>query len=485
MTETILTAPFSVLDGSVMLTGDGSDAPVAIQGGITSDGFEIIHAFCDGYLWAGYLRDSRGIWWFHARNRKALFVTPDVEGFHAIDDDYGVSASGVYLEDRPVPDADPASFALVPNSTSFARDSHRLYVKNGSHFFQFDRTDMDTLVANGPFVRDKDNLFHLGDALTLANGAKTHETVQYSLHDEHDMLLKDWFAKHHAGIVGWWHPAYRGKADGAQPIAHDWFRTQHAVFHRETHQAGRRMEETFNLLRGADPATFEALDADHGRDAEHVFCRQCRIVGADRSTFTALGGLFGKDGHAVYYNGYQIDDADPESFMIVGTERPFATDKQRVYTSTFARTHSPFGHPDHVVAPLDKADPRSFRAFGKRGAWAADASRVYLHGEHKKKLDAASFRFLGETDTNGWAQDDNGLYRSQGSMVVAGIDGRSFVKLNAFWGRDDKAVFSFVTGAVQKAIDAKTFEVTDDIGGARDIAANYRIADGAIKKTRS
>lgn len=471
-----MTAPFTVRDGNVVLIGDGHDDPVVITGGIVPNGFATINAFCDGYLWAGYLRDNRGIWWFHQRNKKALFVTPDAEGFHAVDDDYGVGTAGVYLEDRLIPDADPASFALVPNSSYFARDRARLYVKNGSGFFHFDGIDVDTLVANGAYVGDRDHLFHHGSTLTLANGAKSDETVQYSLHDEHDMLLKDWFAKHHPDIIGWWHPGYRSRSDDAQQIAHEWFRTSDAVFYRD--------ETALNLLRKADVASFEPLDADHARDAAHVFCRGRPIAGADPASFAALGGLFGRDEQAVYFNGYRVDDIEPAQFRIFETTRPFGADKTRVFATTFARTSVPFGHPDDILAPLDKADAESFRPFGTRGAWAADAHRVYLHGEHKKKLDASSFRFLCETATNGWAQDANGLYRSNGTMVVAGIDGRSFVRLNDFWGRDDNVVFSFVTGAIQKAIDAATFDVTDDQGGAEDAAATYRVESGAIKKKK-
>lgn len=483
--ETILTDAFIALDGKIVVVGNGSDDPVVIEGGIVADEFEIINAFCDSYWWAGYLRDARGIWWFHGRNKKALFVTSDADGFRTLHDDYGIGTSGVYLEGRLIPDADPASFAPVPNGHYFARDRSRLYVKDGTRFFHFDEIDMDTLVANGAFVGDKDNLFHHGDALTLANSAKLDETVQYSLDGEHDMLLKDWLAKHHPDIIGWWHPDYRYKIVGARQIAHDWIGTSDAVFHRVSHQTRRSTSDVFNLVRGAAPTSFEPLDAHHGRDTTSVFCRSRKIVGADATSFEALGGLFGRDRQAVYFNGYGVDGADPAQFRLFETERPFAVDEKHVYAATFARTSSPFGHPDDVLAPLDKADPRTFRPYGTRGAWSADTDRVYLHGEHKKKLDASSFRFLCETGTNGWAQDANGLYRSNGTMAVAGIDSRSFVKLNDFWGRDDKVVFSFVTGAIQKAIDTRTFAITDDAGGARDASAIYRVENGTIRKQKS
>lgn len=484
----MMQTPFTVINERVFFAASDGGEPNQITGeiggGLSGRGFAVVSFFRDGYLWAGYLRDEKGVWWVHGRDRKARFVSPDAEAFRVIDDVYGVDSTHLYLEDRPVPGADPESFSLVENSTCFARDCNRLYVKDGTHFFHFDGLDMNTLAANGPFVADRDNLFHHGSALSLANHGKHREKTAYSLNGEHGMLLKDWFAKHHPQTVGWWHPDYPFRSEGARQIAHDWFRTDNAVFFRETHCGMRHEEEVFTLLRGAEPDSFEPLDANHARDAAGVFCRWRRIEGAGPSTFVPLGGLFGRDGASVWFNGYRVEGADPESFAVFETLRPFGKDRARVYTRTFARTSWPFGHPDDILAPLDGADPESFCAFGSRGAWAADAGSVYLHGGRKKNLDAASFRFLGETATNAWAQDANGLYRSNGTMKVAGIDGQTFVKLNGFWGSDGKAVFSFVTGAIQKSIDAAAFEVTDDRGGARDASTAYSIEDGNIKKRK-
>lgn len=475
--------PFIAHDGQVMLVADG-EAPVAITGGISADDFGIVSAFRDGYLWAGYLRDAKGIWWFHARSGKALFVTADAEGFHVLDDDYGLDFSTVHLENRAISGSDPASFRLVENSPYFACDRNRLYVKDGSHFFHFDGVDTGPLVANGPYVSDADNLFHHGSALSLANDAKETATVQHSLDGEHDMLLKDWFLKHYRDIVGWWHPDYKVKADDAEPIAENWFKTRDAVFFVEVDDTVRGAKRVFHLVRGAAPDGFEPLDAIHGRDADGVYCRWRRIDGADPESFVALGGLFGRDGPAVYFNGYAVADADPDSFAVFPTLRPFAKDSKHVYARQFARTSQPFGHPDDVLLPLDRADAATFEAFGERGAWAADADGVYLHGERKKKLDASSFRFLCETDTNSWASDNNGLYRSNGAMSVAGIEGPAFRMLNGFWGSDGTVVFSFVTGAIQKSIDAKTFEVTDDEGGARDATSVFWIENGSVRKRK-
>jgi DKNYY family len=397
-------SPVAVVDGAVVLDGDGR---VSLKGGIAAEGFEAIHVFRDGWLWAGYLRDATGVWWFHGRTAKAVFVT-DSEVFRVLDDDYGLGAAGVYLEDRLIPGADPDSFELLDNTPYFAKDRHRVYVKGGKQFFHFDRMDVASAVANGPYLADRDHLFHHYSGLSEADDQKDSAEVQQGAPDEHGILLKDWLARHYSHIVGWWHPGYV-----------------------------------------APP-----------QDSEIE--------------------LFGRDAQHVYYNGYVVEGADPASFILI-SER-FGKDKRHVFQKDFARTSWPFGHPDTVMVAVKNSDPDSFAVFGERGAWACDANQVYLWGEPKKKLDPVTFEFLGETPTNSWARDAAGLYRSNGSLKVAGIDGSTFVALDETWGTDGSSVFCFATGAVARAADAATFRVTGD--GAEDDAAQYRLVNGSVRRIK-
>lgn len=80
--------------------------------------------------------------------------------------------------------------------------------------------------------------------------------------------------------------------------------------------------------------------------------------------------------------------------------------------------------------------------------------------------------------------DRHGLYNANGKRTVKGVDGASFRMLNRYWGKDDQSVFCFVTGGVQRAADASTFEITDDAGGARDASMQYLVKDGSIRKTK-
>lgn len=474
--------PVVAVDGQVLFVEE--DTSVAVSGGVSAEDFGVVHLFTRGWLWFGFLRDVQGIWWFDGKRHATRFVTDDTENFRVLDDDYGVDREQVFLQARGIPGADPGSFEMVGNSGYFARDRHRIYVKGGQHFFWFDDIEADAVIANGPYVTDRDHLFHHYSALTYANDGKATATVAYSLDDEHDMLLADWLRKHHAGTVGWWHPEYGNTPDGAARVAHDWFRTDTAVFFRTAAEYGGMRRETWNLVRGADPATFVVLDADHARDGVRVFCRWRTVRNAEPATFRALGGMFGADRSTVYFNGHPVQDADPASFTAVPAVVEFGFDRERLYRRDFARTSEPFGYPDDVLVAVPGGDPSTFQVFGERGVWAADSRTVYLRGVPKKKLDAASFRFLGETDTNCWACDRHGLYRSNGSMTVAGVDGARFVKLDDHWGSDGDVVFSFVTGAVQKSADAATFRVIDEHGGAEDQHARYRIDRGRVRKIK-
>ncbi|BBX36813.1 hypothetical protein MMAG44476_24079 [Mycolicibacterium mageritense DSM 44476 = CIP 104973] len=477
-----MTLPVVAVDGRVVFVEDGAAAPVG--GGIAADGFSVVHLFRRGWLWFGYLRDSQGVWWFDGKRRGATLVTADADGFRVVDDDYGLDSEHVYLEARPIPGADPASFEMLADTPYFARDRARLYVKGGQHFFWFDEVDAASLIANGQYVTDRDHLFHHSAGLTYANQDKETATVTHRSDNEHDMLLVDWLRKHHSGTAGWWHADYDRAPTGARPLAHDWHRTADAVFFAERTGFGGEARLTWNLVRGADPATFTVLDEVHGRDASGVFCRWRRVRAAEPESFRVLGGRFGVDADRVYFNGYAVAGADPGTFTAIPAVVEFGKDRKRLFRRDFTRTTQPFGPPDEVLVAVGGADPDTFQVFGDRGVWAADATTVYLRGAPKRKLDAASFRFLGETPTNCWACDRNGLYRSNGSLVVAGVEGASFVKLDDHWGTDGAVVFSFVTGAVQKAADAATFRVVDPDGGAEDRDACYRIENGSVRKRK-
>ncbi|WP_028589812.1 DKNYY domain-containing protein [Paenibacillus massiliensis] len=472
MVENIL----SIHNHQVVRTDTENGEHVAVKGGISADHFEVIHLFTRGWIPFGYLRDGSGIWWYNGRSNKASRIskTQDQGTFTVLDDDYGLDDQNVFLEDKPIPGADPASFELLPHSPYFARDKHRLYVKGSNHFFTMNEVDASTAIAYQQYVTDRDHLFHYFNSLTYANESK----------DE----IKDWLLDNYPHVRGWWHADYEYNEAGLQPLQWNWHTTGRAIFYvvDSSDWRGDITRTTRNLVRAADPASFEPLNEQFARDQQHVYFRWRIIEGADPISFVPLDDMCGRDKNHVYYNGYLVADADSPSFVSYPTasHHGLSKDTHHVYHADFVRTSLPFGHPDQVLVPMKGADPASFELLSPTGSWAQDVNNVYLWGTLAKAIDRASFQFLFNDEPQSWAKDQTHLYNANGKRTVKGVDGNSFVMLNRFWGKDMQTVFSFVTGSVQKSADASTFQVHDDMGGAEDQTHYYAIKNGDIKKTK-
>ncbi|WP_042203927.1 DKNYY domain-containing protein [Paenibacillus camerounensis] len=464
-----------VTEADRVLLKQNEGEPAQLKGGITSEGFSIIHIFNRGWLPFGYLRDSQGVWWFDGRKSKVTLVSRETEGFRVLDDDYGLDRSHVYLEDKAIPGADPDTFRLLPGSPYFSADRQRLYVKNGDRFHTWDDIDTETAAAKMDYCIDKDHVLHLFNSLSYANSSKGE--------------LIEWLRESHPDVGGWWHPDYAKSEQGAENIQGNWYKTASAVFYSEEHGKPNRKEQrqVYNLVRGADPATFEVLSGHYGRDADGVYYTWRKVTAANAQTFKALHGMYGKDDESIFYNGYRVNGADPATFqcLLPTGYLGLSKDKNHVFHATFDRTEPPFGHPDYILVPLPGADPEYFEVLSENGSWAVDRGTVYQWGSPAKKLDRASFVYLFDQGPESWASDCNGLYNANGKRTVKGIDGRNFRMLNRFWGNDGHAVFCFATGSVQRSADAATFQVTDEEGGAEDVSFFYAIKeDGTIKKSK-
>ncbi|UOK63637.1 DKNYY domain-containing protein [Paenibacillus sp. OVF10] len=461
-------------DLQVILHNEEDSTSTPIKGGITAQDFEVISTYQKGWLTFAYLRDHQGIWWFNARKNKASLFSQDTEAFRVIDEDYCCDSQYVYLEDQAVPDSDPEGFRLLPDTPYFAQDQRYLYVKSSQHFHLFEDIDTNAVIAHHDYCTDKDHLFHLSSSLRYANGDK----------DE----VREWLREHHSDVPGWWNDQYAHSAEGATQITGNWVETQSSIFYK-TEWGGtyrREAKTVFNLVRGADRSTFEPLDEHFARDQERVYFQWRILKGADPDTFQPLGGPFGRDRNHVYYNGYRVDEADAREIEVFAGTEPLglAKDQHHVYRAEVVRTSEPFGHPDDVLQMIKGADAATFELITPSGSWAVDADRVYLWGKPNKHIDRASFTHLFDADPQSWATDQNGLYNANGNRTVKDVNGSTFVMLNPYWGKDDRVVFSFVTGGVYKSGDAATFRVTDDIGGAEDALFRYTVEGGTVRKKK-
>jgi len=464
-----------VIDGNaqVVLKNEEGET-VVVKGGLTAEGFRVLSTYTKGWLTFAYLQDHQGIWWFNARANKATLFTQDTEFFRVVYEDYSCDLQHVYLEDKPVSPSDPGSFELLPGTPYFARDKRQLYVKDSQHFHVFDEIDTSLAIAQHDYCTDLDHLFHLSSGLRYANEYK-HEMV-------------DWLQEHYPDIPGWWQAGYAHHADDAVQLAWNWYATDTSVFYRAESGGGYRRDakETFNLVRGADRSSFEPLDEQHARDGDRVYSQWRTVRGADPDNFESLGGAFGRDKQYVYYNGYRVEGADVSTFEVLGCtdHLGLSRDQNHVYHAKYARTSQPFGHPDDVLQRIKGADAVTFELLAPSGSWAVDANQVYLWGIANKKIDRTSFTHLLDADPQSWAKDRNSLYNANGKRTVKGIDGASFLMLNRYWGKDNQAVFSFVTGGVYKTADSETFQVTDDEGSAEDELFFYTVAGGVVRKKK-
>ena len=115
-------------------------------------------------------------------------------------------------------------------------------------------------------------------------------------------------------------------------------------------------------LRGADAASFQALNYAYAIDISTVYTTSGRIAGVDASTFQIL------------------DNGQSES----GASQGYAKDKYNVY----------FHNGDGKVKVLKTADVCSFQSFGDT-FFAKDCKHIYAYGKILLKADLSSWKLIG------------------------------------------------------------------------------------------
>lgn len=160
----------------------------------------------------------------------------------------------------------------------------------------------------------------------------------------------------------------------------------------------------FNIVDGADSATFKMLNAGWYEDQNHIYFLKKRVFqvfqGADSKTFSIMKAAclegcqcydyYAKDKSQVYYDGQVIVGADPATFMILGNG-DLAKDKNGIYSN---------GEKNET---LSQADISSFQMVGDGNIFAKDKNIVYNLSSHyanyvnlaNVKFDAATFEYLG------------------------------------------------------------------------------------------
>jgi hypothetical protein len=224
---------------------------------------------------------------YHVRGEKVyyLFSFPgkafEIEGadaptFSAFDQTYARDKSTVYVDGRPLPDADAATFEVL-DRPGFAKDAH--------HVYQRDRP-----------LSDDPAHFELLDGQL----AKDSTAVYWS---DGGVLSDD--------------PAHFAI------ISH----VDHYLFTKDS----RTVHVNGNPINGADPATFDVVQGAYARDDGQVFYFADEIAGADMATFRAIEGPYAGDAARVYWMGKPIDRADPATFRVLNADFECSADSARAY----------------------------------------------------------------------------------------------------------------------------------------------------------
>jgi len=171
----------------------------------------------------------------------------------------------------------------------------------------------------------------------------------------------------------------------------------------------------------ADPAHFELLDGELGKDGAAVYWSDGSVLSDDPAHFAIISNvdhdLFTKDADTVHVNGNPIGQADPASFRVLGGA--YATDGQRVF---------------YFADRIPDAHLASFRRL--EGPYAGDAERVYWMGKSIDGADPATYRVLNAAFECS-ADAEHAYYRR---AVIAGADPRAFPPGRAVTGCTDTSI---------------------------------------------
>ena len=200
----------------------------------------------------------------------------DAASFDPLDRTFAKDRSTVYVDGRPLPDANPDSFVLL-DRPDFAKDDGHVYQR-------------DTVLSDDPanFELLDGNLAKDGRAVYWSDGrVLSDDPTHFSIVSDSDYYL---FTKDD----------------------------------RTVHVNG-------NPVVGADPATFRVLEGGYSRDDAGIFYGPNRIADADVPSFDALEGPFARDARHGYWMGTPIPDADGGTFHVLNADFECAADATHAF----------------------------------------------------------------------------------------------------------------------------------------------------------
>ncbi len=167
-----------------------------------------------------------------------------------------------------------------------------------------------------------------------------------------------------------------------EPVDNEFFLRDGAVYFSGLYENG--------LLKGVAPKDFCCWHY-WGRSSTACFLGRIRLRGADPASFQALNYAYAMDKVAVYTTSGRVPTADLATFQVLddgqndsGAPQGYAKDSRQVY----------FHNGDGKVKIIKGAEVSTFRSLGDTFS-ARDKKRIYAYGKQLPKVDLTSWELLG------------------------------------------------------------------------------------------
>jgi len=508
--------------------------------GMVPESFEVLYSY-SYYGNTGYLKDTKGIWWFNSSLKKLVkFVTSDVDNFTVIDDNFSKDSKHVYealSTFKTIPNANPKTFQIIqdekiPNVEVFYKDKNQCYAMSnlGEGLIIIDDANPETFggCSWNNYAVDKDHLFNYNHTVEIENDLKYTKLDSRVADEDWDFektfeLNKAFLMEKYPHIHGWWHPKYPNniflndivydteynykdllEQDPQVDVKPFYHQENKMVYYCFYEQYNKKIAlDTFNMvaraiptiIRNVDLPSFKQLNEYYAKDNNHVYFKHKKILNIDVDSAEAVSEKFIRDKYNYFYDGQLIENADYNSFKTYKLDEfnDIAIDDYHFFHKKHKRISKFKGYAYFMTATVSY-DKKSYVKLSDK--WSKDKDNVYF--EHvpfaSKDVDVDTFQIIDDTgkpmpyEHLTLAVDKNNLYlcTPYNEKIMKGIDGASFTVLNAYWGKDNNVVVNFEKERIMKAIDAETFEVLDDEGKAqdKDYVYEYNLCDGVFPELK-
>ena len=193
-------------------------------------------------------------------------------------------------------------------------------------------------------------------------------------------------------------------------------RDRHSVYHCDTYRNAQEYRSIQRLrivrIEGADAATYISLGKGYARDQHSVYMIGLPFKARDPASFEPLDGDFGRDAHRGYYAREEIPGSDGPSFEGVDArDSAYARDRTSVYYGyRDQESLDATGKPRRVVRTLRGAQPATLRVLGRD--YAADRRHVWHQGQTVVGADPATFTVEASDEGSFDAKDKSGLWNA-------------------------------------------------------------------------